>query len=188
MNRVIKWILSHKNQLALGLFGTLLLVWALSHRTVALIACVVIWFGHLGLGVVAVMAGVRVWRSRHIPFFNYLWFYLNAFVIDVLSAIAMLFVARGVKFTWKFTAVMFISTLLMDAVRIPLLFSIIRGPKEGTPVEPKPKETNGALPPAHWEQYFERMVEQNKSIERRLNDIDDEIKKLKRNGEVQNEK
>lgn len=163
MKRITNWLLSHRRWIVLVTLGIPLLTWvgwALTHKTVALLVFIIIWFTHLGLGVVAVMAGVRVWRSRHIPFFNYLWFYLNAFVIDVLSAIVLLFMVKGVVLTWKFSAVMFISTLLMDVVRVPLLFSIIRGPTEdAVPVESKETETSGNMPLDFWLNESQKMLE-----------------------------
>lgn len=141
--------------------------WALSHRIVATLTFVVIWFIHLAMGVVAVVAATRLWRSRHVPLLRWLWLYINAFLIDVLSAVVLLFVARGVKLTWKFSAVMFVSTLLSDIARMPLLFSLIRGAAE-QPAKRGP-QTSGETLPEIWYERFDRLEERLTRIEEKLN-------------------
>lgn len=148
MKRALIWLLSHRRGLVLVACSVPLVVWAgwaLSFKTVALFTFVIIWFGHVALGVIAVVAATRLWSSRRFPLLKWLWLYLHAFLVDVISAVVLLFVARGVKFTWKFTAVMFASTLLSDIVRAPLLFSLIRG-KAAAPI-PDKSESSRATPP-----------------------------------------
>lgn len=106
-------------------------------RTFVTLFFVIIWFIHLILGVGAGYATLRLWRSRHHPLMKWVGLYMNAFIIDVLSAIVLLFVAKGVVFTWKFTTVMFVSTFLSDVIRAPLILYLIRGPSElQLPAEP----------------------------------------------------
>lgn len=112
--------------------------------TAATLLFVIIWIIHLALGCGAGYAALRLWYSRRIPLIKWLGLYINAFIIDVLSAIVLLFVAKGVTLTWKFATVMFASTLLSDIVRAPLIFYLIKGQ---APLPQKPgKITTGELP------------------------------------------
>lgn len=83
---------------------------------------------------------------------------MNAFIIDVLSAVVLLFVARGVKLTWKFAAVMFVSTFLSDIVRAPLILYLIKGPTKASLPLSHPPEQSGALPPEEWMQRIRQIV------------------------------
>lgn len=111
-------------------------------KTVTTWVFVIIYLIHLILGIGAGYAALRLWYSRHVPLIKWVGLYINAFIIDVLSAIVLLFVARGVKLTWKFSAVMFISTLLSDIVRAPLIIYLIRGPEPVAALE-EPKADAG---------------------------------------------
>lgn len=125
-------------------------------KTAATWIFVIIWFIHLILGVGAGYAALRLWYLRHNQLIKWVGLYINAFIIDVLSAIAMLFMAKGVTLTWKFSAAMFISTFLGDIVRAPLILFLIRGPSAlSLPVEP---ETSGAKPPQFWLDEFRKIV------------------------------
>lgn len=167
MNKVFSWFRRCYRRVITAVGCTLFLVlltWlGTTSRTAALIICVVVWLGHVWLGVIAVVAASRLWGSRHHPLLKWLWLYLNAFIIDVLSAIVMLFVARGVKFTWTFTAVMFISTVLSDIARAPLLFSLIRG-RAAAPALKEP-ESSGELPPQFWLDAFRKIVKEEVAAE-----------------------
>lgn len=99
-------------------------------KTFVTLLFVIIWFIHLILGVGAGYAALRLWYGRHHPLIKWIALYINAFIIDVLSAIVLLFVAKGVVFTWKFATVMFVATFLSDVVRAPLILYLIRGPSE----------------------------------------------------------
>lgn len=105
-------------------------------RTFVTLLFVIIWFNHLILGVGAGYAALRLWYGRHQPLIKWVGLYMNAFIIDVLSAIVLLFMAKGVVFTWKFATVMFVSTFLSDLVRAPLILYLIRGPSELSVPEP----------------------------------------------------
>lgn len=127
-------------------------------RTIATLFFVVIWFIHLILGVGAGWAALRLWYSRHHPLIKWMGLYINAFIIDVLSAIVLLFVAHGVQLTWKFSAVLFISTLLCDIVRAPLIVYLIKGPTTAPlPLAHEP-ELSGMLPPQYWLNAFRAIV------------------------------
>lgn len=127
-------------------------------RTIATLLFVIIWFIHLILGVGAGYAALRLWYSRHHPLIRWVGLYINAFIIDVLSAIVLVFVGRGEKLTWRFMAVLFISTFLCDMVRAPLILYLIRGPATAPlPMVHEP-ETSGALPPQYWLDAFRVIV------------------------------
>lgn len=173
MKRITSWVFSHKRWLipVASIFLLLLAaILVLPLKIVAAYVFVAIWFIHIGLGAGAGYASLHLWSLRRHPLIKWMGLYINAFIIDVLSAIALLFVMKGVTLTWKFTAVLFISTLISNIFRAPLIFYLIKGPQElPLPVE---KETSGESPPEHWEQYFEQMVEQNKAINERLDVIE----------------
>lgn len=128
-------------------------------RTFVTLFFVVIWFIHLILGVGAGYATLRLWRSRHHPLMKWVGLYMNAFIIDVLSAVVLLFMAKGVVFTWKFTTVMFVSTLLADVVRAPLILYLIRGPAD-VPSLPAGPSNSGQLPPQFWMDESRKMVDE----------------------------
>lgn len=159
MNRTITWILSHKWWVIFAvccLPVLLWVIWALSSRKGAVIAFVAIWVIHLALGFGAGYAALRLWYSRHHPLIRWLGLYINAFIIDVCSAIVLIFVARGVQLTWKFSAVMFISTLISDILRAPLIFYLIKGQ---APLPPAAgKAASGELPPQFWLEAFRTIV------------------------------
>lgn len=190
MKRIISWILSHTRWLIPAASIVLLLTLAvllLPIKRVAVYVFVAIWFINVVLGVGAGYATLHLWSLRRHPLIRWMGLYMNAFIIDVLSAIVLLFVMKGVVLTWKFSTVLFISTLISNIFRAPLIFYLIKGPQE-LPLPLEKEKKSGELPPEHWEHYFEQMIEQNRSIEERLNHIDDELKKLKRNGAEQNER
>lgn len=106
-------------------------------RSFVTLLFVIIWFIHLILGFGAGYAALRLWYGRHHPLIKWVGLYIIAFIIDVLSAIVLLFMAKGVILTWKFATVMFVSTFLGDVVRAPLILYLIRGPSElPVPAEP----------------------------------------------------
>lgn len=118
-------------------------------RTFITLFFVIIWFVHLALGVGAGYAALRLWHGRHHPLIKWVGLYMNAFIIDVLSAVVLLFMAKGVVFTWKFATVMFVSTFLADIVRAPLILYLIRGPSDMPPLPADPANS-GQMPPQFW--------------------------------------
>lgn len=134
-------------------------------RTFITLFFVVIWFIHLILGVGAGYATLRLWRSRHHPLMKWVGLYMNAFIIDVLSAVVLLFMAKGVVFTWKFTTVMFVSTLLADVVRAPLILYLILGPGD-VPALPAGPSNSGQLPPQFWIDESRKALDEIRTIVR----------------------
>jgi hypothetical protein len=164
MIKFYNWFLSHLRRLVIAAcvipLVILLAVWLLRTfpgKSIATWIFVVIWFGHVALGAGAGYAALRLWYSRHHPLIGRLGLYINAFIIDVLSAIVLLFVARGVTLTWKFATVMFVSTLLSDVIRAPLILYLIRGPAH-TAILPSAQPTSGALPPEEWMERIRKIV------------------------------
>lgn len=159
MKRLFKWLLSCKRWLILTLSSIPLLslaVWLLTLRTASLILFVLIWFAHVALGMGAGWATVRLWYFRHHPLIRWVGVYMLAFIVDVIGAVILVFVARGVKFTWKFSAVMFVSTLVSNVFRAPLIIYLIRGPS--TLSLPAEAETSGEKPPDYWLTEFRKIV------------------------------
>lgn len=83
-----------------------------------------------------VAAWLRVWTrrfdedGRKDQFAHALTYSLTALPLDSLMAVALVFMARGVKFTWKFTITMFAFTLVQDLIRLPLIIYLIKPRKQ----------------------------------------------------------
>lgn len=99
-------------------------------RTVWVWVFVVIWFLHLIMGAGAGFAALRLWPMRADKFTFRLMLYLHALMIDAISAIVLVFMARGVTLTWKFSITLFAATVLKDLVRLPLVVMLIKGFKD----------------------------------------------------------
>lgn len=127
-------------------------------RTLATLLFVIIWFVHLIVGVGAGYATLRLWYSRHHPLIRWVGLYINAFIIDVVAAIVMLFMAKGVVLTWKFASVLFISTFIGDILRAPLIIYLIRGPS--AIAIPAGIVHSGELPPQFWMDAFRTIVKE----------------------------
>lgn len=161
MKALLPWLLSHRRWLMLALLSVPLLVlavWALTFRTATLIFFIVIWLIHVGLGAGAGYAALRLWFLRHHPLMKWVGVYIIAFIVDALSAIVLLFVAKGVKFTWKFSTVMFISTLISNVMRAPLIFYLIRGPEPLGSSAAGEVEKSGEQPPQFSMDEFRQIV------------------------------
>lgn len=139
-------------------------------RTAATLFFIVVWFVHLIVGIGAGYAALRLWYSRHHPLIKWVGLYMNAFIVEVLSTIALLFVARGVTLTWKFSSVLFVSALLGDLLRAPLILYLIRGPAK-EPLLPRSAETSGGMPPQFWLDAF-RVIVREEIAEMTPNDKD----------------
>lgn len=96
-------------------------------RQIVLWASVVYWFIHLGIGTGVGYSILRLWPNRHNPFVWRVAIYMHAAIIDVLQSIVLVFMARGVKLTYKFWLTWLVGSILMDVVRIPLIVYIVRG-------------------------------------------------------------
>jgi len=115
--------------------------------------CAFIWLFHLLMGVGAFYSALRLWPAREHPMIWRLGVYLNGFLFEVLTAIILVFVSKGVVFTWTFSAVMFLGTFLGDAVRAPLIVYLMKGPKD------MPESaTSGQMPPEFWRKEFRQAV------------------------------
>lgn len=132
-------------------------------RIFATYAFIIIWLFHFTLGIGAGYATLRLWSSRHHPLIWRLGIYLNAFIVDVVATVVLLFIARGVKMTWKFSTVLFVSAFISDIIRLPLIFYLIKGP---APV-PSKTDHSGALPPQFWLDAFRRIVREEIENDRR---------------------
>lgn len=98
-------------------------------RRVAAWSFVTVWFIHLIVGAGAVYAAIRLWPDNRNAFIRYTAIHLFAVMLDALSAIVLIFMAVNVRFTWKFSIAFFAFGLTRDAVRLPLILYIIRGPQ-----------------------------------------------------------
>lgn len=168
MKRALEWILSGKHWLILVACSVPVLLWLswllLTFRTATLVFFATVWVVHLALGFGAGYAALRLWYFRHHPLIKWVGIYITAFIVDVVSAIVLLFVAKGVRLTWTFSAVMFISTLISNFFRAPLIFYLIRGP-EALPL-PAETQNSGEKPPEFWLEAFRQIVREEVARER----------------------
>lgn len=98
-------------------------------KTFAACTFVAIWFYHLLTGAGAWAAAYRIWPDRDNQFVRYTMIHLHAAMFDAIGAIVCLFLAKEVKFTWKFSVAIFTFMLIRDLVRLPLILYILRGPR-----------------------------------------------------------
>ena len=96
-------------------------------KQIILWTSIVYWFIHLGIGVGVGYAILRLWSSRRNPFIWRVAIYMHAAIIDVIQSIVLVFMARGVKLTYKFWLTWIIGSILMDVVRIPFIIYVIKG-------------------------------------------------------------
>lgn len=96
-------------------------------RQIVLWTSIVYWFIHLGIGTGVGYGILRLWPNRHNPFVWRVAIYMHAAIIDVLVSIVLVFMSKGVKLTYKFWIAWLVSSILMDAVRIPLIIYVIKG-------------------------------------------------------------
>lgn len=100
-----------------------------STKTIFIYLFVVIWLGHLITGAGAGFAAYRIWPERKLKFVLFTMIHLHAAMLDSISAIVLLFVSKGVVFTWRFSIVLFGFAFIRDIVRLPLIMYVLRGPK-----------------------------------------------------------
>lgn len=168
MTNFSTWLLSRKRWLVVLIASIPLLTfvaWLLTYRTAALLIFIISWLVHVGLGAGAGYAALRLWYFRHHPLIKWMGVYILAFIIDAISAIVLLFVAKGVKFTWQFSMVMFISALLSNLFRAPLIFYLIRGPQLLPSAEPE--ESAQDTPPRYLLSEIRKIVRDENSRSRR---------------------
>lgn len=94
---------------------------------------IIIWFLYLAIGSGAGFAAWRIWPARADRFTRRLILSLHDLMVDALLAIVLVFLARGVKFTWRFTIAIFVGALIKIIVRLPLLLMLMRGFDEPKP-------------------------------------------------------
>jgi len=162
--------------ICIGLAALTLFFWNLSlligSRRVIIWSAVVIWFLHVFLGAGAGFAAWRLWPDRDNPFIRRLIVSLHGLMLSALWAIVLLFLSRGVRFTWKFSIAFFGGTALIDGIWLPLVLYIIRGPQRGDKAETASR--SGELPPDYWRKEFREAVR---------SEVKDEYLKPKPDGE-----
>lgn len=142
-------------------------IWAgFAPKRVGTYVFVILWFCHLVVGAGAGFAAYRLWPERDNPFVAMTMISLHAPMLNALAAIVLLFVARGVKFTWKFSAVLFGFMFLWDIVTTPLVFFILRGPRGTTETRRDP--SSGELPANYWMAQFDDLRSRIDSLAERL--------------------
>lgn len=143
-------------------------VWAgFAPKRVGAYIFVILWFCHLAVGAGAGYAAYRLWPERDNPFIAMTMIALHAPMLNALAAIALLFVVRGVKFTWKFSIMLFGFMFLWDVVTTPLVFFILRGPRRGTS-ETRRDASSGELPANYWMAQFDDLRNRIDNLAKRL--------------------
>lgn len=94
------------------------------------LAFIAVWFFQLAVGAGAGFAAMKIWRARDDKFVFRLMLALHAPIINALTAIVLIFMARGVRLTWKFTITWFVGALLADLAVLPLILLLIKGLKD----------------------------------------------------------
>lgn len=117
---------------------------------------VLIYILHLILGAGAGYAALRLWGSRHHPLVWRVIVYIHGFIIEAVTSVVLLFVARGTYFTQSFAAVLFAGMFLGDIVRAFLIAYLIKGPADEHPLSKA--ETSGAKDPDFWRNEFRLIV------------------------------
>jgi hypothetical protein len=100
-------------------------------KLTAALIFVIIWFLYLAIGAGAGFAAWRIWPAHKDRFTQCLILFLHGPIADALTAIVLVFLAKGVKFTWKFSIVLFAGALIKIAVSLPLLLKLMRGFTDG---------------------------------------------------------
>lgn len=117
---------------------------------------VLIYIMHLALGAGAGYAALRLWRSRHHPLVWRVIVYIHGFIVEAITSLVLLLVARGTYFTQGFAAVLFTGMFLGDIVRVFLIAYLIKGPKQADLLSQP--ETSGSKDPDFWRKEFRAIV------------------------------
>lgn len=117
---------------------------------------VLVYILHLVLGAGAGYAALRLWPARHHPLVWRVIVYMHGFIIEAITSLILLFVARGTFFTQAFAAVLFTGMFLGDVVRTFLIVYLIKGPAEGKLLSQA--ETSGSKDPDFWRNEFRAIV------------------------------
>lgn len=90
-----------------------------------------VWFIHvltMSGGAVAVI--LRLWGERDDWFARLLIVLMGVPVVLCLQSILLLFMARGVKFTWKFSITLFTTALVIDVLMTVFVIGILKKRKQ----------------------------------------------------------
>lgn len=88
---------------------------------------VVLFFVHLTIGAGCAFAILRLWYYRENRLIKRMALYMHGAPIMALTSIVLIFMAKGVVLTWKFSITLFAGTLLADMVRLPFLSYMLKG-------------------------------------------------------------
>jgi hypothetical protein len=91
---------------------------------------IAVWFFQLVVGAGASFAAMKIWPAREDRFAFRLMLALHAPMVNALMAIVLIFMARGVMLTWKFTITWFAASLLGNLALLPLILLLIKGLKD----------------------------------------------------------
>lgn len=144
---------------------------------------VVLWFLHLTVGGMAgVAAWLRVWSKRVDEYGNrdlfavWLTVSLSALPAESITAVLLLFMARGVTLTWKFTITLFAGTLIADLMRVPLITYLIK-PKKQPSQALQSRTSSGEMPPDFWRTDVREAINEGlEPIRARLVEIEGKLK------------
>lgn len=96
-------------------------------RYAGVLTMVILYFVHLLSGAGCGFAILRLWYYRDNPLIKRMAIYMHAAPIMALTSIVLLFMAKGVTLTWKFSITLFAGTLLADIVRLSFIVYVLRG-------------------------------------------------------------
>lgn len=100
-------------------------------KLAAVLIFVIIWFLYLAVGAGAGFAAWRIWPAHKDLFTKRLLLFLHGLMADALTAIVLVFLAKGVQLTWKFSVALFAGALIKTIVSMPLLLMLMRGFTDG---------------------------------------------------------
>lgn len=98
---------------------------------------VILYLIHLLIGAGAGFAILRLWYYRDNPLVKRMAIYMHAAPIGALTSIVLLFMAKGVTLTWKFSITLFAGTLLADIVRLSFVVYVLKGDNPHTSTVPE---------------------------------------------------
>jgi hypothetical protein len=124
--------------------------------TLAIIIYIAVYMLHLALGAGAGYAALRLWPARRHPLVWRVIIYMHGFIIETITSVVLLFVARGTYFTQAFAVVLFSGMFLGDVVRAFLIAYLIKGPPDGDVLTKA--VTAGEQDPDFWRREFRLIV------------------------------
>lgn len=144
------------------LIGLVLFFWGLIQgvgfpaRTVGRWSAVVVWVLTCVIGIGAGYACWKAWPDRGNAFIVRTIMILHVPMVYAIGAVLLLFMFRGVRFTWKFSLTLFSVMLVADLLTMPMIFYIIR--PSASKVVNEQETQSGALPPDFWQKEFRDAV------------------------------